>query len=105
MMFDRGGEHAGANDFLASSWAQEIRSDAAMHAERLFDFQLTHGSGEPLKWGATAVNMIMGDLYPRKVLAVCHFRARVPSTSTSMSSPVSSRVLIASSVGARCWRK
>ncbi|MDN5808374.1 MAG: hypothetical protein L0H46_08945 [Brevibacterium sp.] len=66
-------------DFLASSWAQEIRSDAAMHAERLFDFQLTHGSGEPLKWGATAVNMIMGDLYPRKVLADDEFMLSMPT--------------------------
>ncbi|MDN6529455.1 MAG: hypothetical protein L0K67_10315 [Brevibacterium sp.] len=66
-------------DFLASSWAQEVRADAAMHAERLFDFQLTHGSGEPLKWGATAVNMIMGDLYPRKVLADDEFMLSMPT--------------------------
>ncbi|WP_193095467.1 hypothetical protein [Brevibacterium sp. FME17] len=64
-------EEVGAlvTDFLVSPWAQDIRSDAAMHAERLFNFQLTHGSGEPLKWGATAALMMMGDLYPRKVLA------------------------------------
>lgn len=66
-------------DFLASPWAEEISADAAMHAERLFDFPLTHGSGEPLRWGATAVNMIMGDLYPRKVLADDEFMLSMPT--------------------------
>lgn len=66
-------------DFLASPWAREIQSDAGMHAERLFDFQLTHGSGEPLRWGATAVNMVMGDLYPRKVLADDEFMLSMPT--------------------------
>lgn len=55
-------------DFLASPWAQDGRSDTAMHAERLFNFQVTHVAGEPLKWGATAALMMMEDLYPRKVL-------------------------------------
>lgn len=66
-------------EFLASPWAEGLGKDAGMHAERLFDFQLTHGSGEPLRWGATAVGMIMGDLYLRKVLADNDFLLGMPT--------------------------
>lgn len=66
-------------DFLASPWARELQSDAKRHATRLLDFQLTHGSREPLRWGATAVNMIMGDLYPRKILADDEFMLSMPT--------------------------
>lgn len=67
-------------DFLASSWAEGLDQHAAMHAERLLSFQADYGSGEPLRWGGQFVAAVMGDLYPRKVLADDDFMLSMPTT-------------------------
>ena len=66
------------DEFLASPWAKGLDNEAWMHAERIFDLQVDYGTGDPLRWGATMVNMIMGDLYPRKVMADEKFMLSMP---------------------------
>src|SRR5690606_23232207 len=64
--------------FLASAEAQTAPPSAAMHAERLLDFQRSYGTGHPLVWGRGFVERVMCDLYPRKVLADDEFMAAMP---------------------------
>lgn len=57
------------DDFMSSSWAQQLNTDARFDAQLLLDFQANYGSNQPLRWGSDFTARVLLDLVPRKVMA------------------------------------
>ena len=66
--------------FLSSPWAAELDpSDAASIVESLLWYGTDYGSGDPLRWSPAAVEILMLDWFPRKVMADGEYLRRMPA--------------------------
>lgn len=55
--------------FMASPFVKGVTTVARQHADLLFWFAANYGPGDPLKWSPMAVERVLLDLVPRKVIA------------------------------------
>ncbi|MFT4232974.1 MAG: hypothetical protein QM606_09400 [Leucobacter sp.] len=67
------------DELAASPHGARLSADQLAHAERLFDFQVHYGTGDPLRWGGMFVERLLCDLYPRKVLGPADFMESMPT--------------------------
>jgi hypothetical protein len=68
-----------ANRFLASSYGAglDLPEDRSIVGDLIF-YRADYGYGDPLRWSATAIEILMVDWYPRKIVADQRYLRRMP---------------------------
>lgn len=67
-----------AERFLASEHAHGLDEEHAQLLDSVLWYGTDYGPGDPLRWSSTAVELILLDWLPRKVIADAGFLARAP---------------------------
>jgi hypothetical protein len=65
--------------FVTGPYGEGLPSDARAIADDLLWYRTGYGYGDPLRWGPTAVEILLLDWYPRKIVADSAYLAAMPA--------------------------
>ncbi len=68
-----------AAEFMASAYGQGHDAEDREMVDTLLWFGCDYGPGDPLRWSSVAVEILLGDWLPRKVVADVSFLTRAPA--------------------------